>query len=172
MVRHSLIVVVLIAALAATITLAPGAKQAADGATLTETKPCTKKITTKAIKSFIRAYNRGNSEKLDSLFAAEPEFQWYSSPAPGRRLGNAASRRATLVRYFKVRHRAGDRLHLRRFHFTGNSRYYSNYWFDLGRRANGYNRGRWFRTGGKGALICEGVQPKIIVISLGGRMTS
>jgi len=58
------------------------------------------------------------------------------------------------------------------FHFTGNSSTYSNFWFDINRRARGYRHGRWYRSIGKGAAICEDGKPRIIVLSLGGPVTS
>ena len=79
------------------------------------------------------AFDRGDYAKLDSLFATKPDFQWYSSPPPGRRLGRAAGDRDTLIPYIRRRHARHDRLCLLTFHFTGRARHWSNFWFELRR---------------------------------------
>jgi hypothetical protein len=43
----------------------------------------------------------------------------------------------------------------------------AHFYFSIGRRARGYNRGRWFKAPGKGAMFCSRGQPKIFVLSLG-----
>lgn len=119
------------------------------------------------LRSFVAAFDRGSFAKLDALFAAEPAFQWYSSPAPGRRLGAEAKRRDTLIPYFRRRHAEGDRLRLLAFHWNGMSSHWSNFAFDL-RRSEPRGDG-WFRTEGKGAAVCDEGDPRLIVLTLGGR---
>jgi hypothetical protein len=142
-----------------------------------EARACSKQETKRALRHFVHAFNRGNSEALDQLFDEEPGFQWYSTGPPGARSGNGASRRSSLIQYFSNRHRRHDRLHLRGFGTIfkdwGGPEYDrgSHFSLTLSRRADGFNRGRWFRMGrtsSKGAMICEGRQPRIIVLSLGG----
>ena len=133
---------------------------------------CASAETRAALASFVDAHNRGDSERLDSLFAEEPGFEWYSTSAPGERLGQEAKRRRTLIRYFERRHAAGDRFVLRSFGFNGNAAGhgggYGNFEMRLRRRVPGFRRGDWFRSWGKGAAICGGGDSvRFIVISLG-----
>jgi hypothetical protein len=132
---------------------------------------CTEAGTRAALAAFVSAHNRGDSERLDTLFAAEPEFEWYSNSAPGARLGQGAKRRRTLLAYFRRRHAAGDRFALRSFDFNGNSPGhgggYGNLEMKMLRRVPGYRGGRWFDAWGKGAAICDGESVRLIVVSLG-----
>jgi len=134
----------------------------------TDTSPCTRGQTRSAFNSFIANFNRGAFAKLDSLFAEEPDFQWFSSPHPGRRLGAEAKNRDTLIPYFRWRHAKDEEFRLLAFNFSGNARRWSNFWFEAIRRADGFNDGKWRGMPGKGAAICEQGSPRIIVLSLGG----
>lgn len=129
---------------------------------------CSKAKSRVAMESFIKAFNRGDAETLDSLFAREPAFEWYSSPAPGRRLNRASFKRSTLLPYFVSRHSDGDRMHLRRFDFIGRGPKNSGIGFQVARRADGFRGGKWFRASSKAAVICSGGPAQFIVISLGG----
>jgi hypothetical protein len=122
-----------------------------------------------AVRAFVGAFNRGDLERLDSVFAAWPDFQWYSSGAPGPRLRDASFTRDTLLAYFARRHRADDRLQLVRFRFTGvTGSTYGNFALTLRRSAADYRDGAWFDTIGKGAVSCRSAPGKVIVLSLGG----
>jgi len=59
---------------------------------------CTSAQVWMALWEFAKAFNSGNLRRLDMLFARPPVFRWYSSPAPGARMGAAAYRRGTLIR--------------------------------------------------------------------------
>lgn len=157
---------VLLASLAIAVAAADTARPAM--APPTDTSPCTRAQTGTALDSFVAYFNRGASAKLDSLFAAEPAFQWYSSPHPGRRLGARAKDRDSLIPYFRRRHARGEELRLLAFNYSGAARHWSNFWFEALRRADGFNDGRWRGVVGKGAAICEQGSPRIIVLSLGG----
>jgi len=76
-----------------------------------ETSPCTIRQTRSAVSSVVAAFNQGDSEGLEALFAPEPFFRWYSSPGPGRRWIKARQR-AALVPYFESRYAHDDKLHL------------------------------------------------------------
>lgn len=114
------------------------------------------------------AFNRGDAEALDSIFAGEPAFQWYSSPAPGRRFRRASMRRRTLVPYFEARHADNDRMRLRRFSFSGRFSDNSGFGFAVNRRADSFRDGKWFVAQSKGAVICTDGEAQIFVMSLGG----
>jgi hypothetical protein len=132
----------------------------------TNTEPCDRASTSSALRSFIGAFNGGSFEKLDALFASEPDFQWYSAPAPGQRLGADAKRRDTLVPYFRRRHAAGDRFRLRTFDWNGKSPHWSNFGF-VALRSKPHADG-WIRSESKGAAICDDGRPSLITVSLGG----
>ena len=152
----------LLAALATTALLAPAVTpgEAAERA-------CAR-ATASLVPRWIDAYNKGDIRRLDRIFAPAGVFVWYSSPAPGLRLKEAAKDRSTLMPYFLARHRAGDRLRL--VHWKFNSRRARDdeggFELTLRRRAPGYRGGRSFTLHGKGAVACA--RRQINVISLGG----
>ena len=121
----------------------------------------------RALASFVSAYDRGDRRRLDSLFAEEPEFEWYSTNGPGRRLGGEAKQRRTLLPYFEARHARHDRLAWRSFQFNGGTRRYGNFQFGMWRSADGFNRGGRFPVWGKGAAICDRHSTRFIVLSFG-----
>ena len=133
----------------------------------TTTTPCGRADTRGVLRSFVGAFNGGSFAKLDALFAPEPAFQWYSSPAPGRRLGAEAKRRDTLIPYFRRRHREGDEFRLLAFDWNGKSAHWSNFSFEMRRSEP---RDGWFRTEGKGAAVCDDGEPSLIVLTFGGRL--
>lgn len=121
------------------------------------------------VARFVRAYDAGDLAALDRLVARGPAFRWYSSNAPGTRVGAAAYRRDTLRGYFARRHAVGDRLTLVRLHLFVSGGY-AQFNFDARRRADDAFGGRTFSTSGKGAAVCrDGKLGPIAVFSLGGR---
>lgn len=132
-----------------------------------EARSCGKAKTLGAFRAFVAAYNRGDSAALDRRFAPEPDFRWYSSGAPGRRVGNAAGRRRTLIRYFAKRHASGDRIRIRRLDYNGRSSTYGNLGFEILRRSDGFRGGGWIRVPGKGAASCYDGEARFIVMSIG-----
>ena len=116
------------------------------------TRPCARSEVGQVIVRFIRALNAGNAARLDAVFAKEPSFEWYSTGAPGRRLGGAAYRRATLIPYFVRRHAQRERLTLLSWSGGGNANGYAHFGFRLVRRAK--DAPRPLRLDGKGAAIC------------------
>ena len=71
---------------------------------------CSREATAKLIRSFVRAYNRGDVGRLDRLVAQEPEFQWYFVDDE-REAG--AEDRESLPLYFQERAMLNDHLRLR-----------------------------------------------------------
>jgi hypothetical protein len=132
---------------------------------------CTSWAPRSAMTAFVAAYNAGDRRRLDALFAARPRFRWYSSAAPGPRLRARATRRDTLLPYFRARHRHHDRLRLVWFRFTGNSNGYGHFAFVLRRSAADFRHGASFGLVGKGAAVCTGAaleqRVRFVVISLG-----
>jgi hypothetical protein len=134
---------------------------------------CAPAATRAAFASFVSAYNRGDTARLDALFAGPPAFQWYSSNAPGLRRTAAAKNRGSLTAYFRARHLKRDRLRLVRFTFTGNDAGgYGNFVFRLKRSAADYRKGAPFGLIGKGAAVCSedpSTKPaQLVIVSLGG----
>ena len=75
-------------------------------------EPCTRGEADRLVRTFTRAYNRGDVEVLERLWAHEPDFQWYF--VQGERVGTDAENRLTLSTYFAHRHALGDRIDLRK----------------------------------------------------------
>jgi hypothetical protein len=120
-----------------------------------------------ALSSFVRAYDRGDYERLDSLFAAEPDFEWYSTDGPGERLGAKSKRRRSLIPYFEARHARHDHLAWRGFQFNGNAPRWGNFQFTMWRATPGFNHGDPFRVSGKGAAICAAESTRFIILTFG-----
>jgi hypothetical protein len=122
-------------------------------------RDCTPDEVGRVLTTFIGAFNAGKFRRLDALFAAKrhsddaPGFQWYSTGAPGDRTGKAAHNRATLIRYFKRRHAAGERLTLVDWQGGGAYRGYAGFGFHVIRKARDIPRAK--RLVGKGSAICS-----------------
>lgn len=73
------------------------------------------------VDRFVRAFNRGDLDELDGLFAQEGEgWSWYSvGDRAGRRALEGAKNRLDLVVYFDSRRRQHESLRLVRFKENG-----------------------------------------------------
>jgi hypothetical protein len=121
------------------------------------------------LAAFVRAYNRGDFGRLGELFSRE-NFLWYSTSQPDPRPLPGARKRATLIRYFRRRHRFDDRVSLFTLRFNGYERQRDLGHFDLtgNRRANDFRDGRWFPLYANGALDCSKPPVTIALMFLGG----
>jgi hypothetical protein len=128
---------------------------------------CGARLVRLSLNDFSRAFNMGNGDALDSLFAKEPAFRWYSSGRPGERLGDAASRRDTLVGYFADRHERGDRLAVRSFRFVGNATGVGHFHGTFWRSATDFRSGERFVVVVKGAAVCKRGSAAFAVFSVG-----
>ena len=130
---------------------------------------CDVAAVTGTLRAFTRAYDRGDSTRLDALFSRR-NFAWYSSPTPGARFNEGAEDRATLAGYFADRHRARDSMRLLRVQFNAfdHAHELGHFEFHARRRAADFDGGRAFRMVGKGAVDCSHAPVTIAVISLGG----
>ena len=126
----------------------------------------------RAFTSFLEAFDHGDYAALDSLFASQPAFAWFSSNAPGTRLGKEAERRAALVPYFRRRHAEHDRLRLAHLTVITGAQHSTGLGFELRRSAADFRGGRWLAVSGKASLTCHGGKPKFRVISLGAARDS
>ena len=116
------------------------------------------------VERFAGAFNSGDSSALDGLFAEEPDFEWYSTSAPGERLLPVAADRQSLVPYFETRHELSERLALKSFRFNGNgrtSRPYGNFEYVLTRSADDLAPTEY---GGKGASLCYHDRPDSLIV--------
>jgi hypothetical protein len=156
----------LLLALSALIVLSlPGTGRAVSDQELTTSdSTCTARQTRATWVSFLGAFTQGNYAKLDAMFAEAPDFVWYSSNRPGLRRTSAARNRSTLIEYFRSRHAKADRLRLASFRDNGNG----NFTYKLRRSARDYKSGAWFGLTGKGSVMCTGLSPQLIVVSVGG----
>jgi hypothetical protein len=112
---------------------------------------CTAAEVETLIRRFIDAFNTGDLRALNAVFAREPQFEWYSTDAPGERLHAAASDRSSLLPYFAGRHALSERLTLRSFKFNGNGSGYGNFEYSLTRSAEDLRPTPYH---GKGASFC------------------
>lgn len=64
------------------------------------------------LTTFVDAYNRGDVDYLDQIWADEEHFFWYSDDADVLRRGPLSEDRKTLPVYFSERSLFGDQLHL------------------------------------------------------------
>jgi len=92
-----------------------GALAPQSGGASSATQSCDRQSVEDLVRSFVRAYNRGDTEKLDSMWANEPDFEWYSV-SPGERERDDAYDRESLIPYFEERHQLEDRLRLKTLH--------------------------------------------------------
>lgn len=125
---------------------------------------CTAAEVESVVERFVAAFNDGNATDLDAIFAREPEFEWYSTGAPGERLDPIARDRPSLVPYFRDRHSVREQLALRSFTFNGNatgSRKYGNFVYDLERSAADLVPTPYR---GKGAALCYWTKPDTIIV--------
>ena len=146
-------------ALSMTLTLMQGASGAAEnqamaGSVALGAASCSDSASRQLVGSFISGFNRGDTAELDRLFSPDV-FEWYSTDAPGARVGQEASDRAGLMAYFAERHREHEQLQLESFQFNGESAgglgAVGNFEFELIRMADGLAPTSY---GGKGVIAC------------------
>jgi hypothetical protein len=143
-------------------------RSSAGGAAREPPRACRRSEVATLVRAFVRSFNAGNRRTLDRLVAREPEFHWYSTGAPGARLGRAAEDRTSLPAYFAMRHAQGEQLHLSRLKVNGNSRPprdippYGNFEYDLTRQADDLEPTPY---SGKGAAYCYKRRADSIIVS-------
>jgi hypothetical protein len=156
---------------ALTLTLMLGASGAAENPAIAESVPlgaasCTDGASRQLVESFISGFNQGDTAELDRLFSSDV-FEWYSTDAPGQRVGQAAKDRTGLMSYFAERHRGHEQLKLESFQFIGESAgglgALGNFEFELTRTADGLAPTPY---GGKGAIACWSNPHTILVWSM------
>ncbi|HEX2240461.1 MAG TPA: nuclear transport factor 2 family protein [Actinomycetota bacterium] len=89
-----------------------GAFASPSKSTSSAARSCDRQSVAALVRNFVNAYNKGDAERLDSMWASEPDFEWYSV-SPDERERDDAYQRETLIPYFRERHQLGDRLRLK-----------------------------------------------------------
>lgn len=97
-----------LAAMCCVTILTAGAFAASSLGPATASPACTAGSVHRVVKSFVTAYNEGDLDVLDALFAGEDRFQEYRV-LPLERNQPESARRDSLLAYFKDRHEQGDR---------------------------------------------------------------
>jgi hypothetical protein len=148
LIGHNQLVRLLALALSLTLALMLGASGAAENQAMAASfalgaPSCSDSASRQLVDSFISGFNRGDTAELDRLFSPDV-FEWYSTDAPGARVGQQASDRAGLMAYFAERHREHEQLQLESFQFNGESAgglgAVGNFEFEL------TTNGRWARA--------------------------
>ena len=149
--------------LALSLALVPAASSF-NGELPPDVQDCASGDVPRVVQRFVRAFNARNLRALDRVFAPAAYFNWFSSGAPGTRLGPPAYDRSTLIAYFKARQRQGERLRLVWVSRGGNANGYGHFGFHVERRARGLPPKVYE---GKGAAICAASGDTISVWSYG-----
>lgn len=126
------------------------------------TKLCTRLEVRTLFFAFVQAFNRGDLRRLNRLFAREPDFQWYSTEAPGQRFNSEAKDRSSLIPYFAERHALGERLTVRSFQKNAGD----NFEYGLVRSADDLQPTSY---DGKGATRCSTTRAATIIVWSMGR---
>lgn len=104
----------LIAGLASVLFIASASVNA--GVSQAKDASCSQDETKRTIKAFIGAFNRGDVDVLDRLWAQEPDFKWYF--VDDERDQEDSEDRRTLRLYFQERVLLNDHLELRQLGVT------------------------------------------------------
>ncbi len=75
--------------------------------------PCRPAEARAIVRGFVEAFNRGDADYLDRMWAPEPDFFWFFDQADVLRRSQLSEDRTTLPLYFQQRALLGDQLHLR-----------------------------------------------------------
>jgi hypothetical protein len=122
---------------------------------------CTESRVRTIVSRFIQAFNSGDAQELDRLFAPPADFGWFSVD------GYTHTDRTTLVRYLEGERRDGIEMQLTSFRFNGNSNEKGHFAFSV-LRTERQTAVRYF---GKGSSICHPDDADVIAIWGMGRLT-
>jgi hypothetical protein len=116
---------------------------------------CSRSEVRALVHNFIEAYNRGDVDYLDQIWAQEPSFFWYFVDTDVLRRGPLSEDRTSLRLYFTERSMYADQLRLRDLSIAW-ERGWHGAWdiaFKLARRSDDASAsGRYH---GKGAATCQ-----------------
>ncbi len=122
---------------------------------------CTESSSRQIVRSFIDAFNNGNSTWLNQLLADYPQ---YATDAPGEFSSRAPVSRSDLIAYFMQRHQAHERLKLESLQINGRSANDFNFEFEVLRSADGLGATPY---SGSGAVFCGNPSNTLIAWGMG-----
>jgi hypothetical protein len=111
---------------------------------------CTESSTRQVVDSFIDAFNKGDTARLNDLL---PDFLWYATDAPGAFSSPQPRSRSDLMTYFTQRHQVRERLKLESFVFHLSSTGGGEFEFEVLRSADDGPAPTPY--GGKGGVFCR-----------------
>ena len=121
-----------------------------------------------SLSTYLRAFNRGDLATLNQLFAPQSEFQWYAVAPPRGRVGLVAMDRASLLSFFRARHRHLEVQKLVKFTFASTQTrpegLVANFNGVIVRRARDLPVQR---RGFKATIQCDDGATQFIVVSIG-----
>jgi hypothetical protein len=138
-------------------------RSAAAAALTRSAEACTSTQVEALVAQFVHAFNVGDVERLDRMFAPPGEFLWYVVGA------QTYTDRSTLTSRFEQEHRAGVQLRLTRFKFNGHSNDLDHFEFSLVRTTPAAGAGPY---DGKGASVCRSDGSAVIVMLAIGPATT
>lgn len=118
--------------------------------------PCRASEARAIVRYFVEAFNRGDVDVLDRIWAQEPDFFWFFDNSDALQRSELSEERAALTSYFRRRALLGDQLHLRELSVRW-QRSWHGAWgvvFELHRVSD--DPGVSGRYHGKGAVTCGG----------------
>jgi hypothetical protein len=114
---------------------------------------CSDAAARRLVERFAADFSAGRLRATDALWARGPAFAWYSTSAPGARVGARATDRSTLRAYFRSRIAAGEKLRVVSMQTTADPRRGLRHFHGtVSRRARGM---RATRYAFKGAADCR-----------------
>jgi hypothetical protein len=116
--------------------------------------PCTESRVQALVAQFIEAFNAGDAQRLDRLFAPPGDFLWYVVD------GHTHTDRTTLVDQLQQEHRDGVQLRLTQLRFVGYSNGHGHFEFGLARTTGEGT----VDYDGKGACICQAAEADGIAV--------
>jgi hypothetical protein len=146
---------------------APSATPVPDSSAVT----CNASTVRPVIFAFTAAFNRGDQSRLRRVWS-QLDFMWYSVTRTHGVPRTQATHyvtydRASMLRYFRARHRQRETLRIMRLSFNGVSGGFGNFQYWLTRRALDLAEGAPELYHGKGAASCRDFSPRLAVWSMG-----
>lgn len=153
-------------ALVASIALvSPAATQATSG-----DASCDALTARATLRAFVHAFNHGQQDRLQRLFAQTPEFGWYSVAPPHGRTNQRAQDRSSLIAYFRARHSRMETIRVTSFSFASteerNGARFAHFSGRITRTATDLPLER---RGFKAAIRCD-LSTQFVVVSIGTRL--
>ena len=130
---------------------------------------CSESDVADLLARFVRSFNRGESDKLDAIWADGSAFRWYSATQSSpRKIHHVVDDRSELIRYFAARRDQRELLALKAFkqRRTEDGRVGVEL-LVVWRRALDLDRNRARRYHGKAAVVCRGDASFLATWSIG-----